>query len=258
MLYQSTVEHDVCFQMDALIRELFDNKGFASPVFEACMDLQKKKIKPKDQSEILLQHALANRYPGAFVMQLNGAAFTAFSAAKQSRNVAERPPQKATAMAWYFQSQIRKLWSRYYAKQSSEKNLAEQLVLRRIKRQVQVDNHALAAINIYSRRLTATAARLQQPPVNLDQILSTFAIRQRSGRLRKLSASSPAPIFANEVGDNLDWLATVFEFDPLDGPGDAGGVVPGEGELPHGLSDGNDRFVSGNNDGGFELPDLEF
>lgn len=244
--------------MDALIQELFEARGLASQVFKACMTLQDKDIKAKAQSEIILKHALLNDHPHALVVQLNSKALHAFHVATQSPNRSERPPKKATALGWFFQTQLRRLWSRHYAKQSSEKNLAEQLILRNMKIKEKCDSNVTTATDMYARRLVSAATKLQEPPDTLEEDLRTFALCQRSSRLQKLVASSPAPLFPDEGTDHFDWFNAVFEFDALDGPGDSGGVVSGEAELPHSLSNRNVGFVSGNSNAGFQLPDLNF
>lgn len=258
ILYSVYVPPDVCVALDALIGELFETKVLLSKVFKACMTLQGKNIKPKAQSEVLLQHALVNEHPDALIAKLAPLATSAFEQASHSHNASEQPSRNATPLAWYFQQMLRRHWSRYYAKQSSEKNIAEQEMLRSQRRRDTANAGLASAVGIYSRRLVATAAKLQTPPADLAGTLSTFALCQRSGRLRKLSASSPAPVLANDFSNDFDWLNTVFEFDPLDGPGNAGGVVPGEAQLSDSLGDQNTGFVSGNTDGGFQLPDLDF
>ena len=186
-------------RVDALIRDLFNGATLPTRVFTACMTLQARGIKTKGQSEILLRHASPE-----LVAEITHPAETAFAAAQHSSTKADRPPQKAFPIPWYFQTRLRKTWSRHYAKQSCAQRVAEQLSFRAARKNTKADCAAISATDVYARRLAAISAQLHAPPPNLRDILGTFARAKRSSRLSQLLPPSPAPPFPDECDDNFD------------------------------------------------------
>lgn len=233
--HQFNPDPAVFLKLDAFLNELFCATQLPTAVFEVCMALQAKGIKAKGQSEILYEHAMLHKHPHSLIASIVKTAEAAHYSAHQDKKSAYRPPKNSHPTRWYFQSTLRKTWSRWYAKKSGEKRVNTQLALQALRPNTRADFNEFSATSTFASRLVSISATLQTPPspTKVRSILSTFARVKRSGRLRKRPTPSPAPLVVDERFDDIDWLHPILELEPSQLFSDAGVGSAGVAQLPH-------------------------